>query len=108
MKTPESGILRLKTEGKDAVMWKDVKSKIAELLLAKDIEGIAHVLACSFDGDRKINHEQRREVFTNPALVPHQEQLWKAILEDNASAGTAWDYRDEAYRLLTEEYGWDI
>lgn len=103
---------------KSAVMWKEVESKITTDLERGDIEQVAHTLACSWWGasedmgyskvDYDFNKDKARGVCTDPRLEPYREQLWRMIVAENEYNGTPWDFKDEAYRIFIEEYGWDI
>lgn len=101
-----------------AQMWKDIKKQITDHLEQGNIEGIAHTLACSWWGasedmgysksDYAFNKEKARTMCTDPRLIPYREQLWRMIVAENEYDGKSWDFKDEAYRIFTEEYDWDI
>ncbi len=104
--------LRATEKMKSVVMWQDVEAKINDDLGKKDIEQVAHTIACSWwgsddpeDPEHQYNLDKARQICTDPRLVPYHEKLWANILEDN---GENWDHKDIAYKKFTEEYGWDI
>ena len=103
---------------KSATMWREVESKITADLAKGDIEQVAHSLACSWWGASDdmgysedaymFDKDKARAICTDHRLVPYHEQLWRMIVAENEYDGTPWDFKDEAYKTFTEEYGWDI
>ena len=84
----------------DYALEENLVTEINRCIDAGDLDRVAHLLACSLDGD---DPAWRQRVFSNPNFESLHQELW-----DKIKPVITPEFKDKLYTFLQIDCEWDI